>query len=207
MRTRIWIDNGHGADTPGKCSPDMRLREFAWCREIAGRLVKLLCDCGYDAALLVPEKNDIPIKVRAERVNRTCVERGKDKVLLVSVHNNAAGSDWNWHSADYWSAWIYRQELKDRNGKVYQVKEASQESKALCKSLYESAIFEGLKVSGFPGMTANFGILRQTLCPAVLVENYFQDNRKNVDWLLSEDGKQAIIRVLFIGIENYLNPV
>ena len=56
-------------------------------------------------------------------------------------------------------------------------------------------------------MTANFGILRQTLCPAVLVENYFQDNKANVDWLLSDEGKRAIIRVLFIGIENYLNPV
>lgn len=26
---KILIDNGHGAETPGKCSPDGRLREYA----------------------------------------------------------------------------------------------------------------------------------------------------------------------------------
>lgn len=206
-RTKIWIDNGHGADTAGKCSPDLRLREYKWCREIAARLVPLLQSCGYDASLLVPEENDVPIKVRAERVNRTCVERGAKNVLLVSVHINAAASDWNWHEADYWSCWTYRQEIKDCNGKIVQVKEASKESKELSRCMYEAAIFEGLKISGFPRKEANFGILRQTLCPAVLVENFFQDNRKNVDWLLSEEGKQAIIRVLFMGIESYINPL
>lgn len=207
MKTKIWIDNGHGVDCAGKCSPDLRLREYRWCREIASRLVPLLRSCGYDAALLVPEENDVPIKVRAERVNRTCVERGAKNVLLVSVHINAAASDWDWHEADYWSCWTYRQEIKDINGKIVQVKEASRESRELSRCMYQAAIFEGLKTSGFPSKTANFGILRQTLCPAVLVENFFQDNRKNVDWLLSEEGKQAIIRVLFMGIEEYLNPI
>ena len=207
MRTRIWIDNGHGADTPGKCSPDLRLKEYAWAREVSARLVKLLCACGYDAALLVPELNDVPIRTRAERVNRTCVERGSKNVVLVSVHINAAGNDWEWHSADYWSCWVYRQELKDANGKVYGVREASAESKDLSRCMYESAILEGFKVSGFPAKSANFGILRQTLCPAVLVENFFQDNRANVDWLLSEEGKEAVVRVLFIGVENYINPL
>lgn len=207
MKTKIWIDNGHGIDTPGKCSPDLRLREYKWCREIASRLVPLLRSCEYDADLLVPELNDISIDTRAKRVNRTCVERGANNVVLVSIHNNAAASDGNWHSADYWSCWTYRQEIKDINGKVIQVKEASERSKELSRCMYQSAIFEGLKISGFPRKEANFGILRKTLCPAVLVENYFQDNKKNVEWLLSEEGKQAIIRVLFIGLEDYLNPV
>lgn len=207
MRTRVWIDNGHGVDTPGKCSPDLRLREYAWCREVAGRLVPLLRSCGYDAALLVPEQNDVPVGTRAERVNRTCVERGSGNVLLVSVHINASASDWQWHGADYWSCWTYRQELKDAQGKVYQVKEAGAGSKELARCMYEAARLEGLKTSGYPRKEANFGILRQTLCPAVLVENFFQDNLQNVEWLLSEEGKQAIIRVLFLGVENYLNPL
>lgn len=36
---RILIDNGHGKETPGKCSPDGRLKEYAYTREIADRLV------------------------------------------------------------------------------------------------------------------------------------------------------------------------
>jgi len=34
---KILIDNGHGSNTPGKCSPDGRLREYSYTREIAGR--------------------------------------------------------------------------------------------------------------------------------------------------------------------------
>lgn len=204
---KILIDNGHGANTPGKCSPDRRLKEYAWTREIARRLVPLLVSSGYDASLLVPEEWDVTIKSRAERVNRICVERGSQNVLLVSVHVNASASDWSWHEANYWSCWTYRQEWKDVNGKVYMVKEASKESKDLSRCLYEAAMLEGFKISGFPYKEANFGILRQTLCPAVLVENFFQDNRANVDWLLSDEGKDAIIRALFIGIENHVNPI
>lgn len=36
---KVLIDNGHGANTPGKRSPDGRLREYAYAREIAGRVV------------------------------------------------------------------------------------------------------------------------------------------------------------------------
>jgi len=30
----VLLDNGHGIDTPGKCSPDKRLKEYAYTREI-----------------------------------------------------------------------------------------------------------------------------------------------------------------------------
>ena len=36
---KVLIDNGHGSNTPGKCSPDGQLREYAYTREIAERLV------------------------------------------------------------------------------------------------------------------------------------------------------------------------
>ncbi|ROS80388.1 N-acetylmuramoyl-L-alanine amidase, partial [Muribaculaceae bacterium Isolate-039 (Harlan)] len=39
---KILIDNGHGNNTPGKCSPDQSLREYAYAREIAGRVVDAL---------------------------------------------------------------------------------------------------------------------------------------------------------------------
>ena len=31
----VLIDNGHGIDTPGKRSPDGKLREYKYCRQIA----------------------------------------------------------------------------------------------------------------------------------------------------------------------------
>lgn len=44
----VLIDNGHGVETPGKRSPDGRLREYAWTREVAQRIVGELRRRGID---------------------------------------------------------------------------------------------------------------------------------------------------------------
>ena len=87
---KILIDNGHGMETPGKRSPDGFFREFAYTREIAARIVARLSKLGYDAELLVPESRDVPLRTRCRRANMICNELGKENVLLVSVHVNAA---------------------------------------------------------------------------------------------------------------------
>ena len=38
----------------------------------------------------------------------------------------------------------------------------------------------------------------------VLVENFFQDNREDVDFLLSEAGKECVTEIMVEGIKNYL---
>nr|DAH97458.1 MAG TPA: MurNAc-LAA [Caudoviricetes sp.] len=45
---------------------------------------------------------------------------------------------------------------------------------------------------------------RDTNCPAILTENLFQDNKEDVDFLLSEKGKQAIVDVHYNAIIKYL---
>ena len=206
MKAKVWIDNGHGQNCAGKHSPDLRLREYRWCREVAALVVDGLVADGVDAALLVPETHDVSIKTRCERVNRTCVERGARNVLLVSIHNNATGSDGLWHDASYWSAWVYRQEVKDANGKVIQLKEASLESKRLAELFTLMARGFGWKVGvgERPYKEANFGLLRGSLCPAVLTENFFQDNKANVDWLLTPEAKTAVALLHIHTIEQYL---
>jgi len=47
-------------------------------------------------------------------------------------------------------------------------------------------------------------ICKHTRCPAVLVENFFQDNREDVDFLLSEEGKQCVTDIIVEGIRKYL---
>ena len=78
----ILIDNGHGSDTPGKRSPDGLFREYSYTRKIASRVVSELSDCGYDARLLVPEIEDIPLTERCRRVNAICDEVGTVNVIL-----------------------------------------------------------------------------------------------------------------------------
>ena len=82
----VIIDNGHGEDTAGKRSPDGRLREYAYAREIAKRLQCALChELGEGHVfLLTPETNDISLKERCQRANNLCKAHGASNALLVS---------------------------------------------------------------------------------------------------------------------------
>lgn len=192
---KILIDNGHGENTPGKQSPDRKLREYAYTREIAERIVQELLKQGYDAERIVKENIDVPLTERAKRVNAFCGKLGASNVILVSVHCNAAGSG-EWMKARGWSAYTSKGKAK---------------SDSLADCLYESArmMFTGQRIredrsDGDPDWEENFYILRKTKCPAVLTENFFQDNHEDVAYLLSSEGKQAIVNVHVEGIINYI---
>ena len=51
----------------------------------------------------------------------------------------------------------------------------------------------------------NLYILKHTHCPAVLTENLFQDNKDDVDFLLSAEGKKKIVDMHVKGIIDYIN--
>ena len=55
-----------------------------------------------------------------------------------------------------------------------------------------------------PDWEENFYILRHSLCPAVLTENYFMDSRSDLEYLQSKAGKQAIIDTHIEGIVEYI---
>ena len=45
----VLIDNGHGVNTPGKCSPDKQIREYSYAREIASSLEQKFKEKGITA--------------------------------------------------------------------------------------------------------------------------------------------------------------
>lgn len=190
----ILIDNGHGVETSGKRSPDGRLREYAWAREIARRIAIALQREGIDARLLVPETTDIPLSVRTRRVNEVCKAEGARNVCLVSIHNNAAGADGRWHDA--------------RGFAVYVSNNAGQGSRRLAAEFYAGAKARGLTGNratppqGF--WQASLAMCRDTKCTAVLTENLFQDNREDVAFLLSNEGKTTIVDLHVNAILNYI---
>lgn len=190
---KVLIDNGHGSNTPGKCSPDGRLREYAYTREIAERLVMELRKNGIDAERIVKEEIDVPLAERCRRVN----EYKASEAILVSIHCNAAGNGSDWMSARGWEAWT-------------SVGKTKADKLATC--LYEDAenCLPGMKMrkdmaDGDLDKESQFYILRHTNCPAVLTENLFQDNREDVEFLLSEEGKRAIVSLHVWGIMKYLS--
>ena len=54
---------------------------------------------------------------------------------------------------------------------------------------------------GDPDWEENFYILRHTHCPAVLIENFFMDNKQDLAYLLSQEGRREIIETIIDGIE------
>ena len=194
---KILIDNGHGRETPGKRSPDGRLLEYAYTRGIARRIVSALTAQGYDAELLVPEQEDISLQERCRRVNDWCRRLGKDNVILVSIHINAAGHGDRWMNARGWCAYSPRGNTRaDR----------------LATCLYDAAArhLPGMRLrtdytDGDPDLEKNFYILLHTAAPAVLSESLFMDNVDDCAFLLSPEGQQAIVDLHVTGITAYLS--
>lgn len=193
----VLIDNGHGENTPGKCSPDKRLREYAYCREIAQRVSRELSLKGIETILLVPEVTDTPLKERVRKVNAWCAKRGSQNVVLVSIHNNAAGADGKWHNATGFSVFISSN--------------ASAKSKKLAQIFTDNATDMGLMgnryVPAEKYWVQSLAMTRDTACPAVLTENLFQDNKEDVDFLLSEEGKKAITSLHVNSIIQYISTL
>ena len=195
---KILIDPGHGHNTPGKRSPDGKFLEATYNREIAKRIVAELQNKGYDAELLVPEDEDISLNERVRRTNEHCQIHGKSNAILISIHVNAAGDGTQWHTATGWSCSTCKGQTQ---------------SDTLANCLYEAAIknFPGRRIrtdysDKDPDWEENFYLLRKTLCPAVLTENFFMDSHSDLEYLQSRAGKQAIIDTHVEGIvENLKN--
>ncbi|WP_280188909.1 N-acetylmuramoyl-L-alanine amidase [Bacteroides fragilis] len=190
---KVLIDNGHGVETPGKRSPDGRLREYAYTREIADKVISRLQAEDIDSIRIVPEETDVPLEERVARANKYYAESGK-QAILVSIHCNAKGNGTEWMTARGWS--------------VYVDPAASANSARLATAMADVAESKDVKVRKETRdrnyWITGLYICKHTRCPAVLVENFFQDNREDVDFLLSEEGKQCVTDIIVEGIRKYL---
>ena len=193
---KILIDNGHGQSTPGKRSPDGRFLEFQFNRTIAKQIVDDLRDRGYDAELLVPEDDDIPLKDRCKRVNDIVAREGKQNVILISIHANAFGNGKEWTSPSGWSVYTSKGQTKADDL-------AEQLAKAAIKNLPQMKM-RAEKSDGDLDYEENFYILKHTDCPAVLTENGFYTNKEDLAILESREGRRAITDLHVEGIVEHL---
>lgn len=192
----ILIDPGHGIDTPGKRSPDGKFLEYLWNRQIADLLLDRFMIMGIDASLVVTETNDISLATRVQRVNRVCSKVGASNVILLSIHSNAAGDGSKWMSAQGWSCYTSKGETK---------------SDILAECLYDAfeTEFSDRKIrkdmsDGDRDWEENFYVLQKSKCPAVLLENFFYDNRDECAWLLKNETKERIADAIVKGIIQYV---
>ena len=196
----IILDNGHGVNTAGKRSPDGKLLEYLWAREIVKKIKAKLDILGIESYILVPELTDISLSERVRRANKIHEEqkkKGKD-VILLSIHCNAAGNGQQWMSARGWSAWTTKGTTK-----------SDSIANCLYAAAHEILDSKNLKVredrsDGDPDWESNFYIIYKSSMPAVLTENFFQDNKEDVKYLLSEEGKNDCVKIHINGILKYL---
>ena len=193
---KVLIDPGHGIDTPGKRSPDGLFREYLWNRQVADLILEGLISAGIDASLVVTETNDVSLRNRVNRVNTICNRLGASNVLLVSVHANAAGNGSAWMNARGWSCYTSKGKTK---------------SDQVAECLYDAfeAEFQDRKIrkdmsDGDRDWEENFYVLQKSKCPAVLLENFFYDNREECAWMLQEETKKRIASAVVKGIIKYI---
>ena len=205
----IILGTAHLRTTPGKHSIDNRLYEYAYSREIVSLLEMELTKRGhivlidYPAAepnsamlaLRYSNTNTKELKYRVAIVNNLCKKYGASNCVYVSIHVNAAMSDGKWHNASGFSVFVSLN--------------ASSSSKRLAMLFTQHA--KTMKLTGNRSIPSaqywqkNLCVLRETACPAVLTENLFQDNKADVDFLLSDQGRQAVVSLHLRAIEDYLN--
>ena len=211
----ILIDNGHGSNTEqnGKFSPVLsedikigdeftnkgRFREWKYNRVIAKKVYDILKKYGYDVRLVVPEDIDISLSERVRRINTICNKNGAGNVILISIHSNACGNGASWMTGKGWEAYTTRGKTK---------------SDTLAEYLYKRAEknFKGRKIrtdwsDGDIDKEADFYIIKKSYCPAVLTENFFYDNKEDLEYLTSKEGVDLVVDVHVNGIIDYIKSL
>ena len=189
----ILLDNGHASTTPGKRSPVLpdgrQLFEYEFNRDVVRRIAEKLDAIGIQYRILVPEENkDISLSKRAERANMCCAEFGVDKCLFISIHANA-GSNGEWQNGRGWSIYTTKGETKsDKYATIFY-----EEAESLLPP-HGMTVRKDMR-DGDPDYEENFTVIYCTKCPAVLTENLFMDNKKDVEFLLSDEGRDVIAQI------------
>lgn len=210
----IILGTAHLATTPGKRSPDGKFRECVYSREIAKLVYNKLSRMGYRVAVDYPDLNPNAqmkgatwkqeqtreLTWRSKLVNQMCKTYGTGNCLYVSIHVNAAGNGSAWMNARGWAVYTSPGKTKSDLLATCLFNEAKE------RLPYDSKYYVRADWSdGDPDYEAKFHVLTKTKCPAVLTENLFQDNKEDVDFLLSDAGKKTIVDIHVNGILNFLN--
>jgi N-acetylmuramoyl-L-alanine amidase len=205
----LWLlDNGHGGiindvyQTAGKRSPLLedgrQLFEGEFNRAVVKRMVKLCGQEGIDFVNLVDTEMDVRLSERTDLANdifRNTYQTSGQKCIYVSIHADAFTPDnkLEFNSARGWSVYTSPGETKsdDIATVFYEV----------MKKIFPDQKFRTDLSDGDVDKEAKFWVLRKTVMPAILTENFFMTNLENCQILLSEDGRDQIALAHFYAMK------
>lgn len=225
----VILGTAHLGTTAGKRSPDGRFREAEYSREIVSMVERRLRSMGYNVLVdhrpldPAPEmlaetqslQNSRELASRVNFVNRICKERGTNNCLYVSIHVNAAGSGGAWMKAGGWSCYtsvgqtrgdkladcMYEAARRYLDGYAEIIEQGKKNG---AYDRFQKAIRTDMS-DGDPDLESDFYVLKKTSCAACLTENLFQDNRSDVTFLTSDEGKATISAIHVHGISMYVD--
>lgn len=180
----IFLNGGHGNNTPGKrwSFDGKTFYEWEFNRTIVKLVAKELDILGIPYHIITPEDYDVPLSIRSQRVNDLAKKYGKDNCLLFSVHANASEK----HNASGVSVWTSRGTTEsDKYAEIMW---------NTGKSMFVNARMMSDFSDGDHDFEAGFHMVTKTICPAVLVESFFYDYKKDFDYLMSDEGKKTIAK-------------
>lgn len=191
------LDCGHALTTAGKRSPDHRFFEYEYNRVIGRRVAEHLNKLGikYYFTYPIDEYYDLSLTSRANAANKIAKENGASNTLLISIHSNAAGNGKEWKHAKGWSVWTTKGVTKsDKYAEIFW-----EEARKVCTK-YGRTTRQDMS-DGDHDWEANFTVIFSTICPSILIEEFFYDDEEECNWLLSEEGKQACTEIIVNAIK------
>ena len=135
--------------------------------------------------LTVNDDKDLRLSERAQIAIEYAKSNPDKSCIFISIHSNAAGSDGKWKNARGWCVFTSPGKTKSDTLATYLYNEAKAilppDNKYYVRSDWSDKD---------PDYEANFYVLTKTKCPAVLTENLFYDNKDDLAFLTSEEGKK-----------------
>ncbi len=197
-----WLlDAGHGGVTPegfyttspGKMhvfDDGLTFYEGVNNRAIVDRLLPMLKKFEIDYELVYDQITDTPLSKRVSTANKIQAE-SDTRCIYVSVHSDAMPEGHHGKGSGF-SIYTSKGETKsDIVGEIFST---------MYRHHLNQFKFRQDPSDGDADMEEDFYVLRKTNCPAILIENLFFDNRKEAEFLLSDQGRQKIADVLLLSI-------
>ncbi|MFQ5447825.1 MAG: N-acetylmuramoyl-L-alanine amidase, partial [Saprospiraceae bacterium] len=183
----LWcLDNGHGKLQPGKRSPlfddgETRFFEYEFNRDIVERIIKALKNKGVKYYDVVPDYLEVG-SFLPQRVKRANDKESDLPKMYVSVHANAgpaAAGQWVNDSISGIETWFAKNSTKGKKMAAIFQKHLVAETGWKNRNLKSTAI-------------TKLYVLVKTSMPAILTENGFYNNKKQVKELMKSEVRQKI---------------
>ncbi|WP_419882209.1 N-acetylmuramoyl-L-alanine amidase [Peribacillus sp. B-H-3] len=177
---KIMIDAGHGFNTPGKQTPD-GMKEYEFNRATALWLKKYLgLYKNVSVHFAHSDEYDVPLQQRTAHANSIGAH------LYVSLHANAYGNGWS-----------------EPNGVETYIHTSRPAAAASLASIIQERLAKAAGLRNRGVKTANFQVLRQTKCTALLIECGFMTNRHEAGLLRDDSYRKLCAKEISKSIADY----